>query len=199
MRLASASSAISTVTGGGSHGSQPPAFVLPPRNARVALGGDARLEGKVHGRPEPQVTWYKDGRPVVGGERCVTKQNGRGMFSLMVGGVTAEDLGCYTCQASNQAGSRQVTVEILLDEISNKKYGLPSSFKTGCRSAVQTVQSRASIWGESPPRFITKPSRVSAKPGQTAKFSAKTTGRPQPQLSWQRVRDLLECLNIDFT
>uniref|UniRef100_A0AAV2JYZ8 Uncharacterized protein n=1 Tax=Knipowitschia caucasica TaxID=637954 RepID=A0AAV2JYZ8_KNICA len=47
MRLASASSAISTVTGGGSHGSQPPAFVLPPRNARVALGGDARLEGKV--------------------------------------------------------------------------------------------------------------------------------------------------------
>lgn len=47
VRLASASSAVSVVTGGGSHGSQPPAFVLPPRNVRVALGGKARLEGKV--------------------------------------------------------------------------------------------------------------------------------------------------------
>uniref|UniRef100_A0A8C6U6M0 Myosin light chain kinase, smooth muscle n=1 Tax=Neogobius melanostomus TaxID=47308 RepID=A0A8C6U6M0_9GOBI len=184
VRLASASSAVSTVTGGGSHGSHPPAFVLPPRNVRVALGGDARLEGKVHGHPEPQVTWYKEGQPVIGGDRCVVKQSGRGMFSLVVGGVTAEDLGCYTCQATNQAGSRQVSVEIVLEENSRKKYGLPSSIKTGCRSAVPAAESRASIWGESPPRFITKPSRVSAKPGRTVKFSAKTTGRPQPQCSW---------------
>ncbi|XP_033842327.1 myosin light chain kinase, smooth muscle [Periophthalmus magnuspinnatus] len=191
-RLASASSAVSTVTGGSSHGSQPPAFVLPPRNVKVALGGDARLEGKVHGHPEPQVTWYKEGRPVIGEERCVIKQSGRGMFSLVVGRITAEDLGCYTCQATNQAGSRQVTVEILLDENSNKKYGLPSSIKTGCRSAVPAMQSRASIWGESAPRFITKPSRVCAKAGQTVKFSAKTTGRPQPQISWQRGEAELE-------
>ncbi|KAK7940045.1 hypothetical protein WMY93_003371 [Mugilogobius chulae] len=167
-------------------------LVLPPRNARVTLGGDARLEGKVHGHPEPQVTWYKEGRPVIGGERRIIRQNGRGMFSLVVGGVTAEDLGCYTCQATNQAGSRQVTVEILLDESSNKKYGLPSSLKTGCRSAVPAAHSGASIWGESPPRFITKPSRICAKAGQTVKFSAKTTGRPQPQVSWQRGEAELE-------
>uniref|UniRef100_A0A4W6C4J6 Uncharacterized protein n=1 Tax=Lates calcarifer TaxID=8187 RepID=A0A4W6C4J6_LATCA len=51
VRLASASSPVSKVTGlspgCSSHGSEPPAFVLPPRNARVTLGGDARLEGKV--------------------------------------------------------------------------------------------------------------------------------------------------------
>lgn len=70
---------------------------------------------QVHGHPEPQVTWYKEGRPVIGEERCVVAQSGRGTFSLVVGGVTAEDLGCYTCQATNQAGSRQVTVEILLE------------------------------------------------------------------------------------
>uniref|UniRef100_A0A8D0A066 Uncharacterized protein n=1 Tax=Sander lucioperca TaxID=283035 RepID=A0A8D0A066_SANLU len=50
-RLALASSPVSTVTGPSpgcsSHGNEPPAFILPPRNARVALGGDARLEGKV--------------------------------------------------------------------------------------------------------------------------------------------------------
>uniref|UniRef100_A0A673ANL2 Myosin light chain kinase, smooth muscle n=1 Tax=Sphaeramia orbicularis TaxID=375764 RepID=A0A673ANL2_9TELE len=172
VRLSSTS--ISKVTGHGSCGSQPPAFVQPPRNIRVRLGGDARLDGKVHGFPEPQVTWYKDGRPVIGGERCVVAQGGRGTFSLVVGGVRAEDLGCYTCQATNQAGSRQVTVEILLEENSGKKYGLLSSLKPGLGS----VETRPSIWGESPPKFITKPSRVFTKLGRTAKFTAKTTGRP---------------------
>ncbi|XP_029980113.1 myosin light chain kinase, smooth muscle-like isoform X2 [Sphaeramia orbicularis] len=180
VRLSSTS--ISKVTGHGSCGSQPPAFVQPPRNIRVRLGGDARLDGKVHGFPEPQVTWYKDGRPVIGGERCVVAQGGRGTFSLVVGGVRAEDLGCYTCQATNQAGSRQVTVEILLEENSGKKYGLLSSLKPGLGS----VETRPSIWGESPPKFITKPSRVFTKLGRTAKFTAKTTGRPPPTVTWLR-------------
>ncbi|XP_045910375.1 myosin light chain kinase, smooth muscle-like [Micropterus dolomieu] len=181
-----ASSAVSKVTGpspgGSSLGNEPPAFVLPPRNARVALGGDARLEGKVRGHPEPQVTWYREGRAVIGGERYVVEQSGRGTFSLVVGGVREEDLGRYTCQATNRAGSRQVTVEILRQENSGKKYGLPSSMKTGCPPA----ENRPSIWSESPPKFITKPSRVFTELGQTGKFSAKTTGRPQPRVTWYK-------------
>ncbi|KAM6978466.1 myosin light chain kinase, smooth muscle-like [Tautogolabrus adspersus] len=117
VRLSAASSPVSKVTGlspgCSSRSNEPPAFILPPRNARVALGGDARLDGKVRGHPEPQVTWYRGGRAVTGGERCVLVQGGRGTFSLVVAGVTEEDLGRYTCQATNQAGSRQVTVEIL--------------------------------------------------------------------------------------
>ncbi|XP_070771208.1 myosin light chain kinase, smooth muscle [Enoplosus armatus] len=189
-RLSSASSPVSKVTGltpaGSSRGNEPPAFILPPRNTQVALGGDARLEGKVHGHPEPQVSWYREGRAVIGGERRVVEQGGRGTFSLVVGGVREEDLGRYTCQATNQAGSRQVTVEILLQENSGKKYGLLSSTITGCRSAVPTMENRPSIWGESPPKFVTKPSRVFTKLGQTGKFSAKTTGRPQPQVTWYK-------------
>ncbi|KAF1383066.1 hypothetical protein PFLUV_G00150440 [Perca fluviatilis] len=119
VRLALASSPVPTETGPSpgcsSHGNEPPAFILPPRNARVALGGDARLEGKVRGHPQPQVTWLREGRAVIGGERCVVSQGARGTFSLVVGGVREEDAGRYTCQATNQAGSRQVTVEILLE------------------------------------------------------------------------------------
>uniref|UniRef100_A0A3B4TFB2 Uncharacterized protein n=1 Tax=Seriola dumerili TaxID=41447 RepID=A0A3B4TFB2_SERDU len=51
VRLSSASSTGSKVTGPStgcsSPGNEPPAFVLPPRNARVALGGDARLEAEI--------------------------------------------------------------------------------------------------------------------------------------------------------
>ncbi|XP_036965131.1 myosin light chain kinase, smooth muscle isoform X3 [Acanthopagrus latus] len=190
VQLASASSSVSQMSalspGCSSHGNEPPAFILPPRNAQVALGGDARLEGKVRGYPEPQVTWYREGKAVIGGEHCVAKQGGRGTFSLVVGGVREEDLGRYTCQATNQAGSRQVTVEILLEENSGKKFVLSSSMKTGCRSGVWGVDNRPSIWGESPPKFVTKPNRVFTKLGQTGKFSAKATGRPQPRVTWYK-------------
>uniref|UniRef100_A0A8D3DSK6 Myosin light chain kinase, smooth muscle n=1 Tax=Scophthalmus maximus TaxID=52904 RepID=A0A8D3DSK6_SCOMX len=183
--------------GCGSRGNEPPAFVLPPRNARVALGGDARLEGKVRGHPEPLVTWYREGRPVVGGEHhCVLEQGGRGTFSLVVGGVRMEDLGCYTCQATNQAGSRQVTVEVLLEEDSGKKFVLPSSMTPGCRSSVLALEKRLSIWGESPPKFVSKPSRVYAELGQSGKFTAKATGRPQPRVTWHKGAGLQSCERV---
>ncbi|XP_036965132.1 myosin light chain kinase, smooth muscle isoform X4 [Acanthopagrus latus] len=58
--------------------------------------------------------------------------------------------------------------------------------KTGCRSGVWGVDNRPSIWGESPPKFVTKPNRVFTKLGQTGKFSAKATGRPQPRVTWYK-------------
>ncbi|XP_027146998.1 myosin light chain kinase, smooth muscle-like [Larimichthys crocea] len=66
--------------------------------------------------------------------------------------------------------------------------------ETGCRSAVPAVEYRPTIWGESPPKFITKPSRVFAKLGQTGKFIAKATGRPQPRVTWHKGEaELLSC------
>ncbi|XP_042371511.1 myosin light chain kinase, smooth muscle-like, partial [Plectropomus leopardus] len=83
--------------------------------------------------------------------------------------------------------------------ISGKKYGLPSSMKTGCRSAVPAVESRPSIWGESPPKFVTKPNRVFAKTGQTVKFSAKMTGRPQPWVMWYKAEaELHSCGRVSM-
>ncbi|XP_037831939.1 myosin light chain kinase, smooth muscle isoform X2 [Kryptolebias marmoratus] len=195
VQLDSDDSCISMVTasssGCGFQGIEPPAFVLPPRNVCVSLGGDARLEGKIRGHPEPQVTWYREGRALVGGEHFTMERGGGGTFSLLVGGVTEEELGCYICQATNQAGSCQVTVEILLEspkscrtEYSGKKYILTSPMRTWCRSTVPVLENRPSIWSKSPPKFISKPTRVIVRPGQNGKFSTKTTGRLVPQVTW---------------
>ncbi|XP_061083193.1 myosin light chain kinase, smooth muscle [Conger conger] len=167
--------------------SEPPAFALPPRNVRVSLGGVARLDGKVRGYPEPQVMWYRNGKLVIAGDRYSMEQSARGAFCLVVRGVQEDDAGRYTCEAANDAGSRQVTVEITVEGRPGNKYSLPSSSRTaGGRLGVASVENRPSIWGESPPKFVTKPSRLFLKTGQTGKFSAKITGRPQPQVMWLR-------------
>ncbi|XP_062862308.1 myosin light chain kinase, smooth muscle [Trichomycterus rosablanca] len=161
-----------------------PAFTLPPRNARVCLGGTARLEGKVRGSPEPQVCWFRNGKPVIAGGRYSMEQSARGTFSLAVEEVQADDAGRYTCEAVNDAGSRQISVDMIVEDSVVKKYSLPSASKAGGRLGLSAVENRPSIWGESPPKFVTKPSRLYLKVGQTGKFSAKITGRPQPHVQW---------------
>ncbi|NWX30729.1 MYLK protein, partial [Notiomystis cincta] len=162
-----------------------PAFTLPPRNIRVQLGAAARFEGKVRGYPEPQITWYRNGHPVPEGEHYVVDRSIRGVFSLLIKGVQEGDAGKYTCEAANEAGVRQVTVELTVEGNSLMKYSLPSSAKTsGGRLAAPSAEQRPSIWGESPPKFATKPNRVVVREGQTGKFSCKITGRPQPQVTW---------------
>ncbi|XP_041118018.1 myosin light chain kinase, smooth muscle-like isoform X1 [Polyodon spathula] len=165
---------------------EPPAFTLPPRSARIALGGTAKLDGKVRGYPEPQITWYKNGKPVTAGDRNGIEQSARGTFSLVIKDVQEDDGGKYTCEAVNDGGTRQVTVELTVEAgNARQKYNLPSTSKSsGGRFGVPSVDSRPSIWGESPPKFVTKPSRLILKHGQSGKFSAKITGRPQPQVIW---------------
>ncbi|XP_054826073.1 myosin light chain kinase, smooth muscle-like [Eublepharis macularius] len=164
-----------------------PAFTLPPRNIRVPLGGTARFEGKVRGNPEPQITWYKNGHLMTGGERWVMDRSIRGIFSLVIKGVQEDDSGSYTCEATNDSGVRQVTVELTVEE-NILKYSLPFAGKSSSgRLSVPLVDQRPSIWGECPPKFATKPNRVIVREGQTGKFSCKITGRPQPQIIWSKV------------
>uniref|UniRef100_A0A8B9Q9N8 Myosin light chain kinase, smooth muscle n=1 Tax=Apteryx owenii TaxID=8824 RepID=A0A8B9Q9N8_APTOW len=159
-----------------------PAFTLPPRNIRVQLGTTARFEGKVRGYPEPQITWYRNGHPVPEGERYVVDRSIRGIFSLVINGVQEGDGGKYTCEAANDGGVRQVTVELTVE---GKRHSQPElAVVEGGRFTVPSVEHRPSIWGESPPKFATKPNRVVVREGQTGKFSCKITGRPQPQVTW---------------
>uniref|UniRef100_A0A8B9TBC8 Myosin light chain kinase, smooth muscle n=1 Tax=Anas platyrhynchos TaxID=8839 RepID=A0A8B9TBC8_ANAPL len=166
-----------------------PAFTLPPRNIRVQLGATARFEGKVRGYPEPHITWYRNGHPVPEGDHYVVDHSIRGIFSLVIKGVQESDGGKYTCEAANDGGVRQVTVELTVE---GKR--IPLKVLDSCpvlsnslgRLTVPPVEHRPSIWGESPPKFATKPNRVVVREGQTGKFSCKITGRPQPQVTWYK-------------
>ncbi|XP_052462864.1 myosin light chain kinase, smooth muscle isoform X1 [Carassius gibelio] len=185
-------SKMTLTLGRGSPSTEPPVFTLPPRNTRVYQGGTARLEGKVRGFPEPQVCWFRNGKLLIAGDHYSMEQSARGTFSLAVQDVQDEDGGRYTCEAVNDAGSRQVTVEIIVEGNAGKKYSLPSSNRAGGLLGVPAVENRPSIWGESPPKFVTKPSRLYLKVGQSGKFSAKITGRPQPLVQWYKGEEKIQ-------
>ncbi|XP_059417378.1 myosin light chain kinase, smooth muscle-like isoform X2 [Carassius carassius] len=185
-------SKMTLTLGQGSPSTEPPVFTLPPRNTRVCQGGTARLEGKVRGFPEPQVCWFRNGKLLIAGDHYSMEQSARGTFSLAVQDVQDEDGGRYTCEAVNDAGSRQVTMEIIVEGNAGKKYSLPSSNRAGGSLGVPAVDNRPSIWGESPPKFVAKPSRIYLKVGQSGKFSAKITGRPQPLVQWYKGEEKIQ-------
>ncbi|XP_072581338.1 myosin light chain kinase, smooth muscle isoform X10 [Vulpes vulpes] len=162
-----------------------PAFILPPRNLCIREGATAKFEGRVRGYPEPQVTWHRNGQPITSGGRFLLDCGIRGTFSLVIHAVREEDQGKYTCEATNDGGARQVTVELTVEGGFMKKHGQPVVSKTlGDRFAAPAVETRPSIWGECPPKFATKLGRAVVKEGQTGRFSCKITGRPQPQVTW---------------
>ncbi|XP_069791647.1 myosin light chain kinase, smooth muscle-like isoform X2 [Narcine bancroftii] len=166
----------------GTYSPEAPAFTLPPRNLRIPIGGMARFDGKVRGHPEPHITWYKNGQLVPKDDRFIIEQSSRGTFSFIIKEVQKEDAGKFTCETANVAGVRQVTVELTVNEETGRKYGWPSN--SSSRYSAPSVENRPSIWGESPPKFVTKPTRLIVKEGQNGKFSCKITGRPQPQVTW---------------
>uniref|UniRef100_A0A8C7U5R8 Myosin light chain kinase, smooth muscle n=1 Tax=Oncorhynchus mykiss TaxID=8022 RepID=A0A8C7U5R8_ONCMY len=155
-------------------------WAIPDTHGRLLCVKKKKTAAFVRGYPEPQVTWSRNGKAVTAGERFVMEQSIRGTFSLVVHGIQEEDAGRYTCEAVNDAGSRQVTVEITIEGTVS---GCVFSDSSG-RFGVSTMESMPSIWGESPPKFVTRPSRIFVRMGQSGKFSAKITGRPQPLVTW---------------
>uniref|UniRef100_UPI0035902882 LOW QUALITY PROTEIN: myosin light chain kinase, smooth muscle-like n=1 Tax=Myxine glutinosa TaxID=7769 RepID=UPI0035902882 len=168
----------------------PPAFALSPRNVRVVPGATATFDGKVKGTPEPQVTWYRNGDRLTSGGRLNIEFGPRGTFGLHIAKVTAADVGKYSCEVSNEAGTKQVIVELTLQAGAANEHRMTGNSKLS-RFSGTALESCGGIWGESPPKFISKPSRAVIREGGTGRFSCKITGRPTPQVTWSKGGDPL--------
>ncbi|XP_064605046.1 neuroglian-like isoform X2 [Liolophura sinensis] len=79
----------------------PPEFVRPPRpQVIVAEGQSVNLSCQTTGKPDPVITWFKEGRPITGG-RYITLLNG----DLLIMSVVLADAGHFGCEAANKFGS----------------------------------------------------------------------------------------------
>ncbi|XP_066554580.1 myosin light chain kinase, smooth muscle isoform X2 [Amia ocellicauda] len=157
-----------------------PFFLLPPRNAAVHQGDTATFYVKVKGEPEPEVRWFRDGVSVSPGGCFSLQRMGEGVHVFTVTHVGPDTAGRYLCQVTNCAGDEQTTIRLeLKDQLRSPRGG-------------QINLRRIHSWGESHPRFVTKPCSQTVRPGQKVLFKARVTGRPPPRVTWLKGAAVLE-------
>lgn len=134
-----------------------PKFTEGLKPLEVKEGDNAVLRVTVQGKPQPEIQWLKDGRPVdVDGSHLIAKDEGNGKYTLAIKDADKTDAGTYTCKAVNKAGS---------DE---------TSAKFGVEQAV------------SAPRFTQGLQPLEVKEGETAHMSVVVSGNPEPEVQWYK-------------
>ncbi|KAG5269493.1 hypothetical protein AALO_G00202670 [Alosa alosa] len=141
----------------------PPVFVQRPRNQVVAVGRTVTFQCEATGSPQPAIFWQREGsqnlllssQPQQPSSRVSVSQTG----DLTITNVERSDVGYYSCQALNIAGS--VITKALLevtDVISDRP---PPVVKQG------PTNQRVSVDG-------------------TVTLGCQATGNPQPKILWRK-------------
>ncbi|XP_053673917.1 protein sax-3 [Anopheles nili] len=79
----------------------PPIIILGPTNQTLPAKSAAAMPCKAVGNPNPIISWYLDGNPVVPSERINVTENGTLLLRELEKSL---DQGLYTCVASSRSG-----------------------------------------------------------------------------------------------
>ncbi|KAF0768280.1 Uncharacterized protein FWK35_00005957 [Aphis craccivora] len=77
------------------------------------------LNFKVRGVPEPWVSWFKDGEPLLSSERHAVRRTNAGKCTLTIADVSDGDEGRYSCEAVNDQG--RVCTLTVVQVIANRR------------------------------------------------------------------------------
>ena len=134
-----------------------PNFITKLDNYEGKPGEQVQFRVKVTGKPNPTLTWLKDGKPVEKSIRIMMRKEGAGARTLIIRGLKSEDQGEYTCIASNSDGEARCSASLVMKK--------PSSS----------------------PKFTKKPGNVNINEGETATFEFSVIAQPKPTVkcSWK--------------
>ena len=124
----------------------------------VFEGTTAKLSCKVTGTPSPEVTWLIDGEPVQTDERVTSDFDGE-VSLLCFSSTELDDEGEYQCKAQNEFGSATCTLELFVNEKVDEEH-------------------------QTKPEFVEKMKDLNTFEGDSAVFSVKVQGYPQPEVKW---------------
>ncbi|KAJ8392080.1 hypothetical protein AAFF_G00078860 [Aldrovandia affinis] len=142
---------------------QPPAFVVRPRNQVVGVGRTVTFQCGATGNPQPAIFWQREGslsllfsnQPPQPSSRFSVSQTG----DLTIVNTERSDVGYYSCQALNIAGS--VITKALLE-------------------VTDVVSDRP------PPVVRQGPTNQTVSVEGTAVLSCLATGTPTPTILWRK-------------
>ena len=94
----------------------PPKFMQKLHDIALTTGSPLELATTFVGTPEPEITWFLDGEPLVASTGCevVTKE---GTSKLLIGQVEPEDAGNYKCVARNNVGKATTGTSVIVEDV----------------------------------------------------------------------------------
>ncbi|XP_063256754.1 obscurin-like protein 1 [Prinia subflava] len=181
-------------------GSVAPAFLIAPSSMRVCRGEDVMFTCRVSGQPCPVLEWEKDGHKLSDlfeSSHFAVGQKPENWHFLKLFSARPQDGGVYVCRA--RSGSQEalaaavllVEPQALLDRLPN---GSPAD---GPEALAERQRWRRHALGRhvGPETWVpngTVPARVpgakafAVSAGKHAKFRCYVTGKPKPEIIWQK-------------
>lgn len=89
-----------------------PQFSTELEPCTVTEGETAVLECAVAGKPMPEVKWMKDGQQIQPDSRHKIESLASGQQKLTITKASEDDVGEYTCEAVNAAGSAATFAQV---------------------------------------------------------------------------------------
>ncbi|NXH19071.1 OBSL1 protein, partial [Bucco capensis] len=183
-----------------SSNSEAPAFLVAPLSTRVCRGEDVMFTCRVSGQPCPVLEWEKDGHKLSDlfeSSHFTVGQEPEDWHFLKLFGARPPDRGVYVCRA--RSGSREaLAAAVLLVEPQVLPDGLPNgSLADGPGLLMERQQWRQHVAGQrvGPEVWVPNgmvPARVpraktfAVSVGKHAKFRCYVTGKPKPEIIWQK-------------
>ncbi|XP_050523342.1 obscurin isoform X47 [Daktulosphaira vitifoliae] len=139
---------------------QAPVFTQRFSHNQQLLNRDAKFHARVTGVPSPTILWHKNGHQLNNCNKYKIRRDGE-VCSLSVHCVEEDDVGLYSCIATNRDGTATCEAQLsIAPKIIDKSRKLE------------------------PPSFMKKIGDCEIYDGMTAKFTACATGWPEPEYEW---------------
>ncbi|NWT63812.1 OBSL1 protein, partial [Prunella himalayana] len=186
--------------GEGCSGSVAPAFLIAPSSMRVCRGEDVMFTCRVSGQPCPVLEWEKDGHKLselFESSHFAVGQKPEDWHFLKLFSARPQDGGVYVCRA--RSGSQEaLAAAVLLVEPQALPDGLPNgSPADGPEALAERQRWRRRAAGRRPAPETWVPNGVvpargpgakafAVSAGKHAKFRCYVTGKPKPEIIWQK-------------
>ncbi|XP_074404722.1 obscurin-like protein 1 isoform X2 [Zonotrichia albicollis] len=185
----------------GCSGSVAPAFLIAPSSLRVCRGEDVMFTCRVSGQPCPVLEWEKDGHKLselFESSHFAVGQKPEDWHFLKLFSARPQDGGVYICRA--RSGSQEaLAAAVLLVEPQAPPDGLPNGCPPadGAEALAERQRWRRHAAGRrlAPETWVPNgvvPARVpgakafAVSAGKHAKFRCYVTGKPKPEIIWQK-------------
>ncbi|CAF0838305.1 unnamed protein product, partial [Adineta ricciae] len=135
------------------------------------------------GSPMSKFTWFKNGQPLVAGDRFISKYDVvPKTLTLEILNVQPEDQGTYTVRATNPTGTDETTAKLTVKPLTNtdaQSFAQPKPLQV---TAPQPTQQ--DMQQPQPPKILKPLENIQAPKGSPVLLRATIAGKPTPTFTW---------------